>query len=1071
MTVIHPTDPASREVRADVNRARRPSDRFAASTFRSIAAWIAALAFIGACARRESPSNRLADALRGMTQRPTQGRLADAPFAPAARRTRGAGSFAEAGIRVQALAADLSLEAGADAAETRHAQAVAQLLTGNAQSAVNLLDRLSREHTKDARTWNDLAAARLELARQTDDVELLANALAAAEYAMRLDPSMEAAAFNRAVVLDELRIGAAAQRAFRDYLARDPGSAWASEARARVSEGQSTAREEWKTAVKRLEDACVSADAGSCAALVRRFPQQARSWGEGEYLARWGDAFLKGERDEAAKWLTVSRNVGRALRESTGEELLSAAVAAVDRALSSGDASMPGRFAEAHILYRTARIQYSKRSVSVAAPAFVDVERRFRSCPSPMALVAAYYRANAAYDGNEDALAASVLKQIASAASPGYKALRAQVEWTQTLLSLRNGRLWEGFESVTTAKSLFLALGETDNATAMRSLGAGTLTMLGRSADAWRERRDVFEAVTESGNESLVENTLAAAAVDAMVDENWPIAAALFSEQATLTRVSPRKHAEALLFATYTATLAGWIEPLAADFTPSRVAAAQISDPKLRDETFDGIRFAEARLTRQSSPQRALQLLTDCVDFRSERALTLRLREAYVERAKVFRSVGRQREALLDLDRAIESLEQTRTGIGRDDLRDSFFGTAGIAFEEAIDLHLSRGDYEAAFDVAERGRARMLLDRIGARSMDNGQPWPLAQIQRHLQPDTALVVLNTVADRTFAAVVTSKQFQGVTLTVERHKIETVRDAFVVAIERGDKVGVSTLGRQLFELLLAPIQSDFAGAKTIVVVADDVLAAIPFAALIDPSTGRFLIEDKVLALSPSANTFVRGTAANPRSRVRAALVGDPAFDGERFPHLPRLPAARREATRLAALYGAEELLTDSNATPRRVKAAIADADVVDIAAHTIVNERNPQVSVLLLAPSDGESGSLYLPEAASLRLDRSPTVVLAGCQTAVAGKGHATVRSFALAFLSAGSHAVLGTLWNVDDADALALSLAFHERIRSGAAAPEALRDAQLQMLYAGGAASAPKTWGGYGMYISRRGRN
>lgn len=1036
----------------------------------SIAVWMVALAVIGACARRESPTNRMADALRGMKQRPTLGRLADAPFAPASPRTRGAARFAEAGIRVQALAADLSSEAGPNAAETRHAQAVAELLAGNAQGAVIVLDRLSRQRAKDARTWNDLAAARLELARQTDDVELLANALAAAEYAVRLQPSMEAAAFNRAVVLDELRIGPAAQRAFREYLVRDSNSAWANEARARVSEGRGTAREEWKTAVQRLEVACASADAGSCAALVRRFPQQARSWGEGEYLARWGAAFSAGKRDEAARWLTVSRNVGHALRESTGEELLFAAVAAVDRAVS-GDAARARQLAEAHVLYRTARIQYSKRSVSVAAPAFVEVERRFRSCGSPMALVAAYYRANAAYDGNEDALAVSVLQQIADAASPNYKALRAQVEWTRSLLSVRNGRLWEGLQSVTSAKNLFVALGETDNTTAMRSLGAGTLIMLGRPADAWRERRDIFEAVTESGNASLVESTLAAAAVDAMVDEQWPIAAALFSEQATLTNVSPRKHAEALLFATYTAALAGWIDPPSADFNPSRVAAAQISDPKLRDETVDGIRFAESRLTRQSSPQRALQLLNDCVDFRSRQALTLRLREAYVERAKALRAVGQSREALLDLDRAITSLEQTRTGIGRDDLRDSFFGTAGNAFEEAIDLHLSRGDYAAAFDVAERGRARMLLDRLGAASVGSAQPWGLAEIQRHLPPDTALLVLSTLADRTFAAAVTSQRFQGAALAVQRHTIETTRDAFLGAIERRDTAAVSTLGRQLFELLLAPIQSDLAGAKTVVVVADDVLAGIPFAALVDPRTGRFLVEDKVLALSPSANTFVRGTAPVPRSRLRVALVGDPAFDGEQFPRLSRLPAARQEATRLASLYADETLLTDSSATPRRVKAAIADADVVDIAAHTVVNERNPQVSVLLLAPGDGESGSLYLSDAAALRLDRSPTVVLAGCQTAVAGKGRATVRSFALAFLSAGSRAVLGTLWNVDDVDARALSLAFHERIRSGVDPPEAMRDAQLQMLHAGGAASAPKTWAGYGMYIGQRGRN
>lgn len=1027
---------------------------------------IAVLALVAACARREVPGHRLASALRGSSERPTQGRLVDLPYAPSLRQARGGGGVAEGAIRVRAVAAELTSELGNNAPEARHAQAVAELMVGNRMAAVKLLDRLSREHSKNARYWNDLAAARLELARQTDDVEMLASALAAAEYAMRLHPSLDAAAFNRAMTLDALRIGPAAQRAFRDYLARDGVSEWAREIRNRISQ-RSTTREEWSAATDRLKEACTSAERAGCMALVRHFPQQARSWAEGDFLARWGEETLKGRPGEAMKWLTISRSIGDALHKSSGEELLVDAVAAVDRAVRSRDDVMVRELAAAHVLYRTVRIQYSKRLVTASAPVFIEVERRFRGCGTPMAIVAAYYRATVAFDGNDDALAISILEAVAGAVPHRYKALRAQVEWTRGVVYVRDGRLWEGLQSVTAARDGFMALGETDNTTRMRSLSAGILTMLGRPADAWRERREIFDAVTTSGNESLIEGALADAAVDAMVDQRWDIAAALFNQQAILPAVSPRKRAEAFLFATYGEARAGWIDPLAADFTTSRVAASQIADAKLRDETLDAIRFAEATLARPSDPHRALQMLTACVDFRSKRALTLRLREAYVERAKAFRLLGRQREALLDLGRAIESLEQTRTAIQRDDLRDSFFGTAENAFDEAIDIHLSRGEYEAAFDVAERGRARMLLDRMGAPNVDATKPLSLSQIQLRLPARTALVVFSTLADRTFAAAVTRRAFRGTTLPVGRERFETIRESLVAAIKRGDAGNASVLGRQLFDLLFAPLQSDVAQAKTIIIVPDDTMAGVPYAVVINPNTGRFLIEDMIIGIAPSANTYVRGAMNDVPSPLRAALIGDPAFSVVQFPQLSRLPEAREEVMKLAALYGNQGLLTGSDASIPRVKAALADADIIDIAAHAIVNERNPQTSVLLLAAIGVDSGALYLSEAAALRLNRSPIVVLAGCRTAVSGEGHGTVKSFALAFLSAGSRAVLGTLWDIDDANARAMSLAFHHRIRSGATPLEALRDAQLQMLYDRGSTSEPMTWGSYQMYITQ----
>jgi len=59
---------------------------------------------------------------------------------------------------------------------------------------------------------------------------------------------------------------------------------------------------------------------------------------------------------------------------------------------------------------------------------------------------------------------------------------------------------------------------------------------------------------------------------------------------------------------------------------------------------------------------------------------------------------------------------------------------------------------------------------------------------------------------------------------------------------------------------------------------------------------------------------------------------------------------------------------------------------------------------------------------------------------------AGMSSISRAFLDAGARGVIGTLWEIDDDVAAVLFRRIHERMRSGASAARALRDAQIDML-------------------------
>jgi CHAT domain-containing protein len=138
-------------------------------------------------------------------------------------------------------------------------------------------------------------------------------------------------------------------------------------------------------------------------------------------------------------------------------------------------------------------------------------------------------------------------------------------------------------------------------------------------------------------------------------------------------------------------------------------------------------------------------------------------------------------------------------------------------------------------------------------------------------------------------------------------------------------------------------------------------------------------------------------------------------------------------------------------------ALPDTNAVHFAGHAIADPERPEVSRLLLAPDDEDTlGALFAGDIDRLRLPNLELVVLAACETAAGRLARGTgVMSLARAFLYAGAHSVVATLWPIDDKESGSLFLAFHRQWIGGLAPAQALRAAQLEALHAG---HAPREW-------------
>src|SRR5437764_3881886 len=288
-----------------------------------------------ACRREESPSARLL-ALASHSGRPIEARLTGFDW-PAARLQRAAHASlldparldlaGAASTVIQSQLNDLSPGA-------RHESGAAYLLIDRDRDAIDALESAVRQSPKNAAGWSDLAAARYTLAIAEKRPHELPQALADADHALRLDPKLPDALFNRALIIEALGISEAARRAWQRYAAADPSSHWTTEALHHLGDLRVvTTRDEFQHRLAAATGALP--DHEPLIALARNFPQEARTWSEGPLLAKWADAFRKGDTQSAAKTLTVVRTLGAALAEFNGVQSVSDIVATIDHANNS----------------------------------------------------------------------------------------------------------------------------------------------------------------------------------------------------------------------------------------------------------------------------------------------------------------------------------------------------------------------------------------------------------------------------------------------------------------------------------------------------------------------------------------------------------------------------------------------------------------------------------------------------------------------------------------------------------------------------------------------------------------
>jgi CHAT domain-containing protein/tetratricopeptide (TPR) repeat protein len=357
-----------------------------------------------------------------------------------------------------------------------------------------------------------------------------------------------------------------------------------------------------------------------------------------------------------------------------------------------------------------------------------------------------------------------------------------------------------------------------------------------------------------------------------------------------------------------------------------------------------------------------------------------------------------------------------------------------------------RGEYESLLARSESGRSAAVALLAGTH--DGARA-----IQRSLRPNEALLEYLVTPDEVLIFVVTPS---GLALCRSKEsatnlaaRVELARELLGTGSGRARPDAVL---RALHTVLLAPVQNSGALQHTtrIVVVPHGVLTYLPFAALIDPRTGKFVAQEYAILRVPTGASFaVLRRADTPNDHVQrdqAASV---------FAPMPEdLPATGDELVRVRAVLPRSTAHVGLDATEAAVRQSLRSGAIVHIATHALLNSGNPLFSRIELAgdpagPS-ADNGRLEMHELLRLTAS-SPLVFLSGCETALGsawstafetGEDYTTV---AQAFLLAGAANVVATLWRIDDTGASVFASRFYEAALR-VPPPEALAEAQRAMI-------------------------
>ncbi|HEX4953526.1 MAG TPA: CHAT domain-containing protein [Thermoanaerobaculia bacterium] len=719
---------------------------------------------------------------------------------------------------------------------------------------------------------------------------------------------------------------------------------------------------------------------------------------------------------------------------------------------------------------------YDQRELARAAPVLAAARQKLAAASSPLALWAEYFhlvswpRQASSGRSPADALAAD-LDRLAARLDPGRdELLLAYVDWYRGHLHSEAGRYDQAVAAFSRAATALSRRGFVEPAGFLAVLEAEIHRLLGDPRAAWFPLRTALGSSSSWRSPRQLRGLLDECALSARQLGEPEAALALQDRALAAARdgAGPETVAEALMARSATLAELGRIEAARRDLAEAAGLLARIEDPGIRRQTWANLLAARAGTSPETDPELSLAELSLATEELRGRGILALLPALELARGRLLEARGDSSGAVAALEAAAADLEPAGLALASNFERIRLAQQSREIYDRLIRLALARGPSDEALAQVERA---VVLELASRRERGPAARRFLDGARRDLAAGEALVVYRLLPERLLVWVLTAGGTAFAQRPIDRSDLERQVAALMAALAAGAPADeVRGLGRELWGRVWAPAAPLVGGAASVGLVADGVLHRLPFAVLVDPERGEYLLErhafTKIVAAADPPGAL---SAERPGPGDRLLVVGDPAFDRLRFPYLRRLPLARREAEAIAREAQDRIELYDADASPAKVLEALASAGTFYFAGHVQGNPQRPELSSLVLAPAaGGGSSALYATEVEQLSLPDLALVVLAACDSAGGGQQESgPLLGFARAFLAAGARVVVASQWDVGAPPTEALLVPFYRSLRQGDAPGRALQAAQLALLERGRSSSpSPAPWAAFEVFAA-----
>jgi CHAT domain-containing protein/tetratricopeptide (TPR) repeat protein len=439
--------------------------------------------------------------------------------------------------------------------------------------------------------------------------------------------------------------------------------------------------------------------------------------------------------------------------------------------------------------------------------------------------------------------------------------------------------------------------------------------------------------------------------------------------------------------------------------------------------------------------------------------------------ARIYAETGRQTEAGRWFRRSIDTFQRSRASLSSVDSTLPFLANGNDLYVSYTEFLIHEHRTDEALSVIDESRAESLADGLHLsrpeQKKHSSQSLNARAIATRLQATVLVYSLRPKTSYLWVVTPTREQFYPL---AGSETIAPLIQAHTKAILASKDVlhQPAAPGQSLYNELVKPAEDLIKKGGRVFIVGDDTLSSLNFETLqTSGEESHYWIEDVTITNAKSLQLLAVSEPKETRyADKHILLMGNPVYRKDEYAELPN---ASTEVTNIANHFSADHrtVLTGAQAYPKAYQLSQAGQfSYIHFVAHATANMTSPLDSAVVLSsdPSDATVYKLYARDILQQSL-HADLVTVSGCYGSgsrnFSGEG---LVGLAWAFLRAGSHQVIGAMWEVSDVSTPLLMDHLYGELSKGRRPDAALRSAKLAMIHSDGVFRKPLYWGAFQLY-------